>query len=138
MTDSNSEVHVPEQDLESAKSGGYKEVVEVTIEKLKEEVPVKSKRKRKREDKIERTVGVVEKLTLAMQDSDDKILQLEEKRMKFEEKLIEMEYQRVREKEEREERQRKEDRDFQMRLFSMLMQQQGSPSFTQPYYYNTE
>lgn len=47
---------------------------------------------------------------------------------------MELEYKRLREMDEREERQKKEDREFQLKLFSIF--HQGSAQFTQPYYPN--
>lgn len=70
----------------------------------------KPKKKRKKENKMDKTISVIEELTESLKESDNVMLQLEEKRMKFDEKLIEMEYKRSKENEEREERQRREER----------------------------
>ena len=53
---------------------------------------------------------LVDKVLEASKASELKVMELEEKRMKLEEKQL-----------EREESQRKEDREFQMRMFQMLM-----------------
>lgn len=84
---------------------------------------------------MDKTISVIEELTESLKESDNVMLQLEEKRMKFDKKLIEMEYKRSKENEEREERQRREEREFQLRVM-MHGQQQGSTSFefNQPYF----
>ena len=72
----------------------------------------KKGKKRSREEKMENTLmTVVDRMMSAQEASDVKFMTLEEKRMKFEERLLETE-----------ERQRREEREFQMRMWTMLMQ----------------
>lgn len=69
-----------------------------------------SVRKRKRPMKNEGVVGVIEQLIEKQTQSDIKMMELEEKRMQLEERIL-----------EREAQQRREDREFQMKFFQMLM-----------------
>ena len=72
-------------------------------------------KKRNREERFEKAMTqVVDRVMKAQEASDSKFVELEEKRMRLEEKLIESE-----------ERQRQQDREFQMRMFAMIMQ--GTP-----------
>ena len=57
---------------------------------------------------------------------------LEEKRMKLDEQLMNMEDRRWREDREREERQRREEREFQLRMM-MMMQEGGMASLGSPF-----
>ena len=69
-------------------------------------------KKRNKEERFEKAMTqVVDLVMKAQESSDSKFIELEEKRMKLEEKLIESE-----------ERQRQQDREFQMRMFAMIMQ----------------
>ena len=54
---------------------------------------------------------VIDKVMKRQRESDDRFMELEFKRMKMEERLMEMENER-----------RKEDREFQVRMFSMMCQ----------------
>ena len=59
---------------------------------------IESKRKVKkqtRENKFEKTIGVLESLAAGLKESDDMILKLEEKRMNLDEKLMELEYRKT-------------------------------------------
>lgn len=60
--------------------------------------------------KNEGVVGVIEQLIEKQTQSDIKMMELEEKRMQLEERIL-----------EREAQQRREDREFQMKFFQMLM-----------------
>ena len=62
----------------------------------------------------------VKGISTALGSSDERFIELEEKRMKLDEMMLKMEQDRMRENEAREERRRKEDREFQLRLFSMF------------------
>ena len=88
-----------------------------------------NKRKRRtKEDKFERALQtVVDKVTLVQKESDMLFLKLEEKRMKFDERMMEMEDRRLREDKERVECQRREDRDFQMRMMMMMQHSRAPP-----------
>ncbi|XP_065893653.1 uncharacterized protein [Dysidea avara] len=84
---------------------------------------VKRKKKPTREERMEKSMNVVlEKVMKRQQESDDKYVELELKRMKMEERIMEMENER-----------RKEDRDFQFRMLSMMSQGHPVP-FPNPYY----
>ena len=63
-----------------------------------------------RDEKEGREKHLVDKVLEASKASELKLMELEEKRMKLEEKQL-----------EREDSQRKEEREFQMRMFQMLM-----------------
>ncbi len=82
-------------------------------------IPEEKKGNRKRplsEDKIEKMMGpLVDRLLKAQESSDRMYLDLEEKRMKMEERMN-----------EREERQKREQREFQLKLFSIMMGEQVS------------
>ncbi len=82
-------------------------------------IPEVKKGNRKRplsEDKIEKMMGpLVDRLLKAQESSDRMYLDLEEKRMKMEERMN-----------EREERQKREQREFQLKLFSIMMGEQVS------------
>ena len=72
----------------------------------------KKKKRLTREERMEKTMNVViDKVMKRQRESDDKFVELEFKRMKMEERLMEMENER-----------RKEDREFQVRMFSMMHQ----------------
>ena len=72
----------------------------------------KKGKKRNREEKMEKAlITVVDRVISAQEASDVKFMALEEKRMRFEERLLEAE-----------ERQRREEREFQLRMWTMLMQ----------------
>ena len=80
-------------------------------------------RKRSREERLEKTmVEVVDRVLKAQEGSENKFAELEEKRMRLEEKMIESE-----------ERQRREDREFQARMWMMLFQG-GQPNCFSPQY----
>ena len=108
--------------------------VDIKNKKMKERP-----KKRGREDKFEKALGtIVDKMMQSQKESDEMFMSLEEKRMRFDERLMEMEDRRLREDKEREERLRREERDFQLR---MMMMQQGMqqgvlasqhPSFSPP------
>ena len=93
-----------------------------------------NKRKRStKEDKFAQALQtVVDKVTQAQKESDMLFLKLEEKRMKFDERMMEMEDRRLREDKEREERQRQEDRDFQLRM--LMMQHSRAPPPPPPHF----
>ena len=77
----------------------------------------KKGKKRSREEKMENTLmTVVDRMMSAQEASDAKFMSLEEKRMKLEERLLETE-----------ERQRREEREFQMRMWTVLMQGMQPP-----------
>ena len=73
--------------------------------------PLKRSSKRKgREDRMEKIFsGMMDKLLEAQAENDKKFYELEEKRMRFEQS-----------EKEREERMRKEEREFQLKLFGMM------------------
>ena len=74
---------------------------------------------------------IVTKVLEGQRESDRCFLDLETKRMKLKEKIYEMEQQRLTEDKEREEHQRREERDFQLRLFAM-MYGNGCPMYPPP------
>ena len=76
------------------------------------------KRKRPcRRELIEKTIeGVMTKAAKAQEESDIRFLEIEEKRLKFDELMMEMENKRWKEEREREERQRREEREFQLKV----------------------
>ena len=74
-------------------------------------------KKRSRQERLDKTMKeVVDRVMKAQEASDSKFAGLEEKRMKLEEKILESE-----------ERQRREDREFQVRLWMMMMQGMHAP-----------
>ena len=77
-------------------------------------------KKRGREDRLQTIMsGIVTKILDSQVQSDERYLELEEKRMRLEQK-----------NKEREERMRKDEMDFQLRMMSMLVQSQN---FGYPY-----
>ena len=75
-----------------------------------------SRKRPLREDRIEKLMGLlVDKLLKAQESSDRMYLDLEEKRMKMEERMY-----------EREEREKRDQREFQLKLFSIMMGKQVS------------
>ena len=110
-------------------------------EEISEIKPVASNRKRKRskQDKMERAVDrMCEMINQSQVESDKIFASLEEKRMQFDMQILQMEQDRRREEAERAEKQKKEDREFQLRLFSMIYSSNtGSPFPPSPsFYYN--
>ena len=84
--------------------------------------PTSTKRgeKRCREDKIEQTMkGVVQQILASQEASDRHFLELEEKRMKFDEYMV-----------EKEDQQKREEREFRLKMMMM----QGPPPPIPPYY----
>ena len=75
-------------------------------------IPPGRKKKRVREDKAVKVMkDVVEQLITAQQESDERFMRLEEKRIKLEEQQI-----------QREECERKEDQEFKLQMMQILMQ----------------
>ena len=92
------------------------------------------KRKHENQTKLDKTLNsVVNVITTAQRESDRMYMALEEKRIRFEENLLEMEDRRLREDKEREERRRREERDFQLKM--MMMFQKMSTPFPSQYSY---
>ena len=83
---------------------------------------------------------IVDKVSRTSKESDEMYVKLEEKRMKLEERMIEMEFEWLREDKAREERKRREEREFQLRMMMMMSQQGGmgslSAQFTPAYIYS--
>ena len=117
--DTEKEMHGEQAEEKGGKAG---EVGETTITKTNNK-----RKKHSREDKFEKVLqSIVHKVTQTQKESDVLFLKLEEKRMKFDERMMEMEDRRLREDKEREKRQRREEREFQMRMM-MCMQQARIP-----------
>ena len=98
-------------------------------------------KKRTRDEKIEKAMeNFVKGISTALGSSDERFIELEEKHMKFDEMMLKMEQDRIRENEAREERRRKDDKEFQLRLFSILSANNSSqtPPVMMPpsYFYN--
>ena len=86
-------------------------------------------KKRSKDEKIEKAMEKFEKgISTALGSSDEWFIEVQEKRMKLDEMMIKMEHDRMRENEAREERRRKEDREFQLRLISMLSGNNSAPT----------
>lgn len=98
---------------------------------------IKKGKKRGREDKFEKSINAMGKIMESFKENDAMLLNLEEKRMNLDMKLIEMEDRRIREDKEREERMKQEEREFQLQLFSIIHSHgahaHGTPP-TQPFY----
>ena len=77
-------------------------------------------RKRKRPCKseiIEKAMeGAMNKVAKAQEITDSRFLEIEEKKLKFDEMMLEMENRRWKEERDREERQRREEREFQLKV----------------------
>ena len=58
--------------------------------------------------------GAMNKVAKAQDVTDSQFLEIEEKRLKFDEMMLEMENRRWKEEQDREERQRWEEREFQL------------------------
>ena len=92
------------------------------------------KRKQENQTKLDKTLNtVVNVITTAQRESDRMYMALEEKRIRFEENLLEMEDRRLREDKEREERQRREERDSQLKMM-MMFQKMSTPFPSQSSY----
>lgn len=65
--------------------------------------------------------------------NDDRYIEMEEKRMKLDERLMEMDEQHRKESSERELQQRREEREFQLKVFAMLTGQ-GPSMYNSSYY----
>lgn len=113
---SGSEVN-KQQASESSKSEGQtKEAKQSGPEQEKgKKDDEKDKKKSKKEEKLTNAMmTVVDRLISSQQSSDNRFIELEEKRMKFEEKMLDME-----------ERQRREEREFRQYQLHMWMTMQG-------------
>ena len=92
-------------------------------------------RKRKQESKVDRALNtIVNAVATTQRESDRMFTELEEKQMTLEEQLLIMEDRRMRKDKEREERMRRQERDFQLRMMIMLQQVPPTPlpSYGQP------
>ena len=118
---------------------------DLNVEQVENKTDVKKerqiKKRRTREDRFEKAMNVIiEKLTKDQKESDEMFISLEEKRMRLKERMMEMEDCRLREHKIREERQKRDEREFQLRMMTMMMRQQGGmtsplPPFTPNYDY---
>ena len=90
----------------------------------KDEANEDAKKPRKRPTKADRMEKFMDtfmtKMVKAQEQSDKLFVELESKRMKFEEQLLEMQQHQLAEDKEREERQRREEREFQLKMASMM------------------
>ena len=95
------------------------------------------KRKRNTKlDKVEKAMEkVCDKMTKGQADSDKLFIDLEEKRMKLDYEMLKMEQEWRKEEAERAERQRREERDFQIRVFQMMYSQGNNTFYPNPQYY---
>ena len=95
------------------------------------------KRKRNTKlDKVEKAMEkVCDKMTKGQADSDKLFIDLEEKRMKLDYEMLKMEQEWRKEEAERAERQRREERDFQLRVFQMMYSQGNNTFYPNPQYY---
>ena len=100
------------------------------ISAIKPKIEKRKGKKRSREDKFDKALNAVDKMMVTLKENDALLLNLEEKRMNLDEKLLEMKERRLREDKEREERMRRE---FQLKIFSLL--HQGAP-IPHPFYAN--
>ena len=97
----------------------------------------KPKKRPTKEDKFEKAINsVVEKVVKYNKESDERFIELEEKRMKMDERMMELEDRRWKEEQEREAQRRREEREFQLRLFAMC-NPNGMPFFNSPNYFNS-
>lgn len=64
--------------------------------------------------------SVLKKVGKMQEDSDARFYEMEEKRLKLEERMMEMEQTRWRENRDREELQQREERDFQLKVFTVI------------------
>ena len=109
-------------------------------EKRVEKKPVS--KKRSRDEKLEKTLDTFMKgMAKALSSSDERFINLEEKRIKLDKMMLKMENDRIKENEAREERRRREDREFQLKMFTLLHSNNATPT-QQPmmpsqYYYNS-
>ena len=103
-------------------SGGKLGESDVQLEQVKKKPKVKKERQRKKrtkEDKFEKAMDVIIHKVTKAQESDEMLMKLEGKRIKLDERMMEMEDRRWSEEKEREERQTREEREFQFRMMVM-------------------
>ena len=86
-----------------------------------ENAEVKQERKKRKRPSIadffEKAMeGVLKKVSKAQEESDVRFCEIEERRLKLDEQIMEMEERRWQESKDREERQRKEEREFQLKV----------------------
>ena len=86
---------------------------------------IKKKRKRPaREEMMEKAMdSVMKKISDMQKESDACFIALEEKRMQLDEKMLEMEERQRKEARDREDRLRREEREFQLKILELLSQQ---------------
>ena len=105
-------------------SSEYSDCVVVEKRSVKKENTDRKKKGKKRPAKEERIENVMEvmvtKVLDSQRESDKLFMDLEAKRMKMEQTVLELEHQRYQEDRAREERQRREERQFQMQLYAMM------------------
>ena len=107
--------------------------IDILKEISKHERGKKTKVKQENPTKLDKTLkAVVNVISTTQRDSDKMYMMLEEKRMKLDESLLMMEDRRLREDKEREERQRKDEREFQLKM--MMMLQKVSSPYQPPHY----
>ena len=104
-------------------SSDAKETSPEDVEKEETQAEVKSERKRKkkrpaREEMFEKAMETAMKKVAQMnEESEKRFMELEEKRLKLDEHMMEMEERRRKEDLEREDQQRREEREFQLRVY---------------------
>ncbi|XP_065893269.1 zinc finger protein with KRAB and SCAN domains 2-like [Dysidea avara] len=129
-TDLEDENNVSENEPKEPSKDGDVTTALVAKEDEEDVKPKLAGSKRKKSAKIDKMEKVIdkmcEKISSQQTESDRVYADLEEKRMKIEQDMLKMQQDMQREQIERAERQRREERDFQLQLFGMLCGQRPS------------
>ena len=97
--------------------------------KMKQEGIKKRKRSATRDEKMEKILdSVITNVSKMQEKSDAQFYELEQKRIKMEEHILKMEEQRYKDDKDRAQRQRREERDFQLKVIQMLSGQPPLPT----------
>ena len=98
-----------------------------SVKKENTEGKKKGKKRSAKEERIENMMVMVTKVLEGQRESDKLFMDRETKRMKMEQTVLELEHQRYQEDRVQEERQRREERQFQIELYAMMC---GNPPLT--------
>ena len=99
-------------------------------------IPGMKRKKNIKLEKMEKAMDkICERVTKGQVESDKLFVELEEKRMKLDYEMMRMEQDRRREEADRAERQKREEREFQLQLFSMMCSSRPDSLYPSQRYY---
>ena len=128
-TSPNEQIKEEKEKEEKVKDRDSKDEKTIDLTKVQEN---RKKRKTAREHTMEKAMdGIISAVTTMQKESNDRFCEIEEKRMRLDEKIMELEHRRWMESQDREERQRREEREFRLQMMHLLS---GRPAFSPPFF----